>query len=1436
MAYLGAYAQLPPMTPAQLLKAQQAQAAGHAAATDPLIEPKYTANVLVTTGSSPSTPSASQPYGNGNVWGTATPLQPAPNLPVMSSASSSLSPVAVGNNARNTSVSNVDTRRLATGSAYSSNRDDQADEASYFLTKNPILKPTVSPTDEYVISAHSGIKPGATTPAPNGTACTNTASTPPISPATNKTCQDKYTSYVVICSEDVKLSAEETPAPPIPATITGYSCTNGGVLTPPSAGGGAPDTGGATGSGSPSDAGGTPTTPPTCTTTSTTSTDATTHLTCPEGAVIDTEANTCTITTETVNAATAVYSCPNDYVLSGTDCQKGINTNFAADLHYTCPNGGELSADNQACVMTFASVTVATQSYYCPPPTTLNDDGKTCSDKTSSTNDPIITYNCPLGATLSEANQCITTNSTYTLATATYSCPPNSTPSDATGQTCDSTIITTNSSEIRLTCLDGETQVATWENGAIKINCETVTSTTTPATESLGCLGDAKLVNGSCETTSVGLSGNTPTVTSTCPDGSTPTAAGCTGQGPDTIVLAIATYSCKDGSTPTNGYCSGSATTTHAVITHYTCPANTVKVPTLRNGVAGVDCQSATTTINPSQYGGYCLNGGTLSQDGTKCEKLVPVISSNIPKATVSCTTGTFDGANCVNEDTLVISSSDTTSKCFPNETLTNGVCEALTPGVDTPSCDSGMTMSTDKKTCTGVVAGKPILGCPPNTSIAIVGCNARVPATPTGYVCSKGTPTNPDGNGLMRSCEYTSTPVDKFTCPATAALIDTNKCLETTSATADTHCPDGLNDDGTLCYGTDMGPAETTYNCYGPGERVVGSHCYVGTTDNGLASSSTICVRGSVYGTRCKSVVANKITTYSCPVITQTLVGQNCTSTTDATYGGQVCSAGVKINELCVETFDADIVSKSCQSGVPDGGDCIVTTEFQIAKYLCPDNTESPTPSCTITKPVNVAKQCAQDVPNPLGLNYSSFGFCHSFHAPMSVTQCPGVINSNGDCVITQTHTTIATVSYTCPGVGETPTAGGGGCTTGQTTTETTDAVISHFCLTGTLSADTQTCYNETVATTIAIESWTCSDGTPTDKIGSACSETSAVNIPADVVYSCLAGGTLNSTSGFVTCSYPTTTVTAATTTSTCANGETPFGGGCMATITNTTPATVSYTCGAGITPTGGSCTVTTVVTTIPTKTSYCPTGTPDATGETCTTETAVSIPANASYACPNGGTPSGGSGALSICENTTTSATSATPSYSCPSGSSYWWGKCHEDNPVTTPATLTYSCPHGGTLSGEGDAAICTQTTDFTSISVIAFTCPTDSPPDAVLTVSADGRSANCSSTMVVIPATVSYSCGGVGEISGTGADSVCTVTEEVTTIASSGLACPDGGQPTEGTCNSTTSTVSAATASLVCPTGYTLDGVLCNGTGKIKPLAVSVSSCGSLAGFLQ
>ena len=80
MAYLGAYAQLPPMTPAQLLKAQQAQAAGHAAATDPLIEPKYTANVLVTTGSSPSTPSASQPYGNGNVWGTATPLQPAPNL------------------------------------------------------------------------------------------------------------------------------------------------------------------------------------------------------------------------------------------------------------------------------------------------------------------------------------------------------------------------------------------------------------------------------------------------------------------------------------------------------------------------------------------------------------------------------------------------------------------------------------------------------------------------------------------------------------------------------------------------------------------------------------------------------------------------------------------------------------------------------------------------------------------------------------------------------------------------------------------------------------------------------------------------------------------------------------------------------------------------------------------------------------------------------------------------------------------------------------------------------------------------------------------------------------------------------------------------------------------------------------------------------------
>ncbi len=389
---------------------------------------------------------AAQTAGASNVWGSSYSGNPDSNLTAKQSEPSM---IGIGNKAINESVSSFQ--------GYNTSRDEQASQATYFLNKNPVLKPTISPQDPMIPAAHSGV--GTQVFASSSTTeCKQVDVTTPRDPNEKYSCRETYNPYVVPCSNDSIASFNSIPAPDISANISSYYCPSGQVL-----------------SGS------------TCTATTITQQPATITTSCPAG--WQQSGSICTQTSS--YPATYNTGCPAGYAQQGNSCVMKTGGQYAAvigtkcptntpspmwldafaagsiddnghilcvynypidapgqqcggaayfggrnlvhsyptfvdgvkvrrcvvdtETGYTCPSGGIL--EGSTCY-NVSNVPLQPAGYSCPNGGTLS--GSAC--YTTSTTSVNTDQNCPSGATLS-GGTCYTTTTANTSANPNYYCP-----------------------------------------------------------------------------------------------------------------------------------------------------------------------------------------------------------------------------------------------------------------------------------------------------------------------------------------------------------------------------------------------------------------------------------------------------------------------------------------------------------------------------------------------------------------------------------------------------------------------------------------------------------------------------------------------------------------------------------------------------------------------------------------------------------------------------------------------------------------------------------------------------------------------------------------------------------------------------------------------------------------------------------------------------
>lgn len=391
---------------------------------------------------------ASQNTGSSNVWGGAYTGNPDSTLTAKQSETSM---IGIGNKAINESVSSFQ--------GYNTSRDDQASQATYFLTKNPVLKPTISPQDPMIPAAHSGI--GTQVFASSSTTeCKQVDVTTPRDPNEIYSCLETYQPYVVPCSNDSIASFDSVAAPNVPAGISSYYCPSGQILS----------------------------------------------------------GSTCTATTTTTSPANTVYSCSPGGTLSGTICN--YNGGYAATPSYSCPAGTTKSGDSCIASSSYAASAVEVCTTYGPTFTLFvvaNNQPKVCTARSVPSDDPSCSYlisqtpmqftravygggggqgaswncqfqpaqqySCPSGGTLS-GNMCSTTSVVPSTFTG-YSCPSGGTLS---GSTC----VTSYSAPAAMnqTCSNG---------GALSGSTCSVTSTTnTSATPNYYCPSGYQVSGSTC--------------------------------------------------------------------------------------------------------------------------------------------------------------------------------------------------------------------------------------------------------------------------------------------------------------------------------------------------------------------------------------------------------------------------------------------------------------------------------------------------------------------------------------------------------------------------------------------------------------------------------------------------------------------------------------------------------------------------------------------------------------------------------------------------------------------------------------------------------------------------------------------------------------------------------------------------------------------------
>lgn len=176
---MGSYAQ--PIT----AKKQQAQADGLALGA-------------ASRGSGPLTPQAlsnkASAQGETNVWGGNYNGKADPSLTGLSNSSSM---IGIGSNARNKSVAGF--------KQYDGDRGDQANQATYFLDKNPALVPTISPDDPMLDPKNLGVVPDIFA-SNTSKVCKQTTMSTQLDDKTLYTCSETYTPYVVSCSSEVHIN------------------------------------------------------------------------------------------------------------------------------------------------------------------------------------------------------------------------------------------------------------------------------------------------------------------------------------------------------------------------------------------------------------------------------------------------------------------------------------------------------------------------------------------------------------------------------------------------------------------------------------------------------------------------------------------------------------------------------------------------------------------------------------------------------------------------------------------------------------------------------------------------------------------------------------------------------------------------------------------------------------------------------------------------------------------------------------------------------------------------------------------------------------------------------------------------------------------------------------------------------------------------------
>lgn len=642
---------------------------------------------------------AGSTVGANNAWGTQyTGTVPAS----LTDKSTSTSLISVGNTARTTSVTGF--------TGYNSNRQDQANQSNYFLSRGPVVKPTISQTEPWLNSATASISSSAIDPR----VCQPTPAADTPQKVSDNTCQETYSPYIVPCtSQGTGVSFELIPAPVTPATISSYSC-------PASSGNTTVVLSGSN-----------------CVSTTTTLSSATTNYTCPAGAVRT--GTQCTLTTTSTYPAQVNYSCAAGTTLNGTSCVTTTTTTQPPITNYGCSTGQVLSGTN--CVSTANQS--ATTNYYCPVGTGYLS-GSTC----ILTNTYVATpnYACSAGATL---NGTSCTTSTPVLQTTcnlgqTYTLSFT----DATGMGSDS-------------CQGGDAVWAQWVcNGATNPSIYMYTNSKSSGPKGAWVPNEGEAIvnieggcaakftnkttcnNGTCTGNYQLILG---TITGICPAGSIAFGASCiiphvgvvqalppynlteqswgsssrinvagTFQTATTVinqstVPATLTYSCPQGGTLSGTTCSSNAYTPASIA--YTCPTNYT--------LSGTSCSSTSTTPATQTYScnpGYTYNGSVCTQSTT---------SSTLATVSYSCPSGgVLSGTTC-NVTNVATTIATVSYSCPAGAVLSGSTCTTTTVTTAAAkvnySCPTGYTLSGTQ--CTGTASDKLVEtssnGCGPLEGLA---------------------------------------------------------------------------------------------------------------------------------------------------------------------------------------------------------------------------------------------------------------------------------------------------------------------------------------------------------------------------------------------------------------------------------------------------------------------------------------------------------------------------------------------------------------------------------------------------------------------------------------------------------------------------------------------------------------------------------------------